>query len=185
MSTQKIERSESILREGLASFSTEELLLELKNRKTDMALAQIRTASVMIKEEGSEDWELTIKNIGVVYGINEYGDLEDINTATAEQLADVSNYYFSFYIIKPNGKWYCYYYDFDNTGYITEDPEHELDHHDIMGRFIPEGFAESMENSYEYYGAKTIGEALAKLQQAGLSRVLTIETFQAEQLQGR
>ncbi len=72
---------------------------------------------------------------------------------------------FMFYI-KKDGKEYCTYYDFDPSldWWPKCGPDNEENNFSI---FIPRGFAEAMENSYEFDG--TVEEALALLRKCGIT----------------
>lgn len=114
---------------------------------------------------------ITANDIAVEYGSYDGGEITDMN--------DVN---FSFFV-KHDGKKYNIYYDagtYDHTGkgqhftlhpwwpIVGEDGDDDYERNGAF-QFIPSGFCEACENSYEFRG--TFEEAIAQLKEYGITDV--------------
>lgn len=69
-------------------------------------------------------------------------------------------------VLDENGPWYSFYLDGNRCFYYDlDDAEREM-----AMSLIPEGFAEAMENAYEYHGS--MEEAIKKLKACGITNIV-------------
>jgi hypothetical protein len=126
---------------SLNKYTDDELYAELNRRKAKSEAVKAKTLNIN---------GITVKDFVVSY-CDEYASPEDKEY----------NPFFSFYI-KHKGKEYCIYYDYNEEDSkqkkwwpIVQESGYggDIDANGAFN-FIPKGFAEAMENAYEYVGKR-------------------------------
>ena len=148
-------KSPKAIKSVLENFTSEQLYAELSRRTEAEYLSKIKSLNIN---------GITVKDFVVKYADwNYYPD--DIEFRP----------HFSFYL-KHKGKEYCIYYDYSPSlkWWPIKKDELSNDDYGYAGNgafdFIPSGFAEAVENGYEFHG--TIEEGIERLREYGFPTII-------------
>lgn len=139
-------------------------LKKLSNEELEKLFGQI-SDEMASRELDREIIDVKVNKIGK-YGVENirvyYGDIH-------QQGIDDINY--AFYFVDKKGKEHDFYYDRPPGLKLTA--EQSNDWYGLVNEFIPRGFNEACENSYEYRG--TVEQAIEQLKKYGITDVKKYE----------